>query len=50
MEGVFLDSEEAIEAAIRYVEENPVREGKRRQNWSFVTPFTGIDKGGWVTY
>jgi REP element-mobilizing transposase RayT len=47
---VFLDSEEAIEAAIRYVEENPIKEGKPRQTWSFVRPFGGIDKAGWVTY
>ena len=47
---VFLDSEEAIENAIRYVEENPVKENKRPQKWSFVTPFAGIPKGGWVTY
>jgi REP element-mobilizing transposase RayT len=46
---VYLDSEEAIENAIRYVEENPQREGKPRQHWSFVTPFAGLDKG-WVTY
>jgi len=36
---VFLDSVDDIEGAIRYVEENPVKEGKRRQRWSFVTPF-----------
>jgi REP element-mobilizing transposase RayT len=47
---VYLDSEEAIENAIRYVEENPMREGKRRQQWSFVRPFDGIPKGGWLTY
>ncbi|NLS95750.1 MAG: hypothetical protein GXX96_26755 [Planctomycetaceae bacterium] len=47
---VFLDSEEAIDNAIRYVEENPVREGKPKQKWSFVRAFTGIDAGGWVTY
>ncbi len=47
---VFLDSEEAIEAAIRYVEENPLKESKPRQKWPFITPFQGIDKGGWVTY
>ena len=46
---VFLDSEEAIEAAVRYVEENPLKEGKPRQTWPFVTPFTGLDQG-WVTY
>ena len=47
---VYLDCVEAIEAAIRYVEENPEKEGKPRQKWSFVTPFRGIDKGGWTTY
>jgi len=47
---VFLDNEEAIEAAIRYVEENPAKEDKPPQKWSFVTPFGGIDKAGWVTY
>jgi REP element-mobilizing transposase RayT len=36
---VFLDDEEAIRRTIAYVEENPVREGKRRQAWPFVTPF-----------
>ena len=46
---VFLDSEEAIENAIRYVENNPIEEGKPRQNWPFVTPFRGIEKN-WVTY
>jgi len=33
---VFLDSDEAIQNAIRYVEENPEKEGKPRQHWSFV--------------
>ncbi len=47
---VFLDHEEAIDAAIRYVEENPLKEGKLLQRWSFVMPFRGIDKGAWVTY
>ena len=46
---VFLEDEEAIENAIRYVEENPVREGKPRQHWSFVTPFEGLGTG-WITY
>jgi hypothetical protein len=26
--------------AIRYVEGNPIKEGKRRQHWPFVVPFT----------
>lgn len=30
-----------MRAAIRYAEENPVRAGLRRQNWSFVVPFLG---------
>jgi REP element-mobilizing transposase RayT len=46
---VYLDSEEAIENAIRYVEQNPVLEDKPLQNWSFVTPFAGLPHG-WVTY
>ncbi len=36
---VFLDSAEDVARAVRYVEENPVKEGKRPQRWSFVTPF-----------
>jgi REP element-mobilizing transposase RayT len=47
---VYLDSEDAIENAIRHVEENPVNEKKPRQNWSFVTAFAGLDQGGWTTY
>jgi hypothetical protein len=47
---VYLDSEESIENAIRYVEENPVKENKRIQKWSFVVPFGGLERAGWVTY
>lgn len=36
---VFLSTEDDIRRAIRYVEDNPLKEGKRRQHWSFVTPF-----------
>ena len=36
---VFLDTPEAVWRAIRYVENNPMKEGKRLQRWSFVTPF-----------
>jgi REP element-mobilizing transposase RayT len=46
---VFLDSDESIENAIRYVEENPEKEGKPRQHWSFVQSYSGLDQG-WVTY
>jgi REP element-mobilizing transposase RayT len=38
---VYLDTEDDVRRAIRYVEENPVKEGLRRQAWSFVTPFGG---------
>ncbi len=46
---VYLDSEAAIDDAIRYVEENPLKENKPRQNWSFVTPFTGLEEA-WTVY
>jgi REP element-mobilizing transposase RayT len=36
---VYLESIEAVKRAIRYVNDNPIKEGKRRQNWSFVVPF-----------
>ncbi len=38
---VYLDPED-VPRAIRYVEENPIKEGLPRQRWSFVTPFDGI--------
>jgi len=42
---VYLDSEEDMARAIDYVEQNPVKEGKPQQSWSFVTRFrpTGVD-------
>jgi REP element-mobilizing transposase RayT len=36
---VFLDSVAGVARAVRYVEKNPVKEGKRRQRWSFVVPY-----------
>jgi REP element-mobilizing transposase RayT len=36
---VFLDNEAAVRRAIGYVEQNPEREGKRRQTWRCVVPF-----------
>ncbi len=36
---VFLDSREDITRCIGYVENNPAKEGKPRQSWSFVTPY-----------
>ena len=46
---VYLETEAAIEDAIRYVEENPLKEEKPGQSWSCVRAFSGLDKG-WVTY
>ena len=34
---VFLDTDEDVLRAIRYVEENPVKDGLPRQRWRFVT-------------
>jgi REP element-mobilizing transposase RayT len=39
---VFLNTAEDIRRAVRYVEDNPIREGLRRQQWSFVTPYRAI--------
>src|SRR5262249_37416897 len=36
---VFLNSEPDILRAIRYVEQNPVKEEKPAQTWKFVTPY-----------
>lgn len=36
---VYLDSVDDVHRAIRYVEQNPERERKRRQTWSCVVPF-----------
>ena len=36
---VFLNDLDRVERAIAYVEENPEKEGERRQNRSLVTPF-----------
>lgn len=36
---VFLDKEGDVLRAIRYVEQNPIKEGKRKQEWSFVCPY-----------
>lgn len=33
---VFIFTEQHLRDAIQYVEDNPLKEGKRRQNWSFV--------------
>ena len=35
--------------AINYVIENPIKEGKPRQNWKWITPYAGLEPG-WTTY
>ena len=30
-----------MDSAIRYVEQNPVRARRKKQNWSFLVPFLG---------
>jgi REP element-mobilizing transposase RayT len=37
---VFLDSHRGIDRAVRYVQDNPIKEGKPRQHWSFVVPYS----------
>ncbi len=39
---VFLDDVADVYRAIAYVENNPVKEGKPRQRWSFVQPYPGV--------
>jgi REP element-mobilizing transposase RayT len=36
---VFLYTEQEVERAIKYVDRNPLKEGKLKQHWSFVVPF-----------
>ena len=36
---VFLDNAKEIQNRIAYVEENPPKQAKRMQHWSFVTPY-----------
>ena len=36
---VFLDDDAAVRRCIRYVDENPEKEGKPRQSWWFVEPY-----------
>jgi REP element-mobilizing transposase RayT len=38
---VFLDSPEDIRRSIRYVENNPIKEGRERQRWEWVTEYRG---------
>jgi hypothetical protein len=36
---IYLDETPDVDRAIRYVEQNPMKEGKTAQHWSLVTPF-----------
>ena len=36
---VFLDGADGIRRSIRYVENNPAKEGKRPRRWPFVVPY-----------
>jgi hypothetical protein len=36
---VFIDRKGWVRNAIEYVEENPVKEGKQRQQWKLVAPY-----------
>jgi REP element-mobilizing transposase RayT len=38
---VFLNTPTDMRDRIQYVEQNPIRAGFRRQNWSFVAPYLG---------
>lgn len=40
---VYIFSEQHLREAIRYVEDNPLKEGKRRQKWSFVRAYRLVD-------
>lgn len=40
---VYITEQNHLEAALRYVENNPLKEGKKRQNWSFVRCFDAED-------
>jgi REP element-mobilizing transposase RayT len=38
---VYLFDDTAVRREIRYVEDNPLKEGKPRQRWPFVVPYVG---------
>ncbi|MGL4595597.1 MAG: hypothetical protein ACRCUY_12805 [Thermoguttaceae bacterium] len=39
---VFLNTTDAVQRAIQYVVNNPIKEGRPVQNWSFVSPFSPV--------
>jgi hypothetical protein len=40
---VFLFSAPDVDRAIRYVEDNPLREGMPREEWDFVVPYLLVE-------
>jgi len=38
---VWLDSREDVYRSIDYTNDNPTKDGPKKQNWKFVTPYTG---------
>ena len=36
---VYIDDEAHLREAIRYVEDNPLKDGRPRQKWDFVVPY-----------
>jgi len=42
---VFLGTPADVRRAVRYVEDNPAKEGLPRQRWAFVAPF-GVERSG----
>ncbi len=45
---VYLFGDADVRRSIDYVERNPLKEGKQRQRWSFVTPWEGEGERGAV--
>jgi len=39
---VFIDTEDQLGRAIKYVQDNPVKEGKPRQHWSFIDRYRDL--------
>ena len=41
---VFLDTPEEVACAVQYANDNPAKEGKKPQQWTFVTPFDPLGR------
>jgi REP element-mobilizing transposase RayT len=42
---VYLDTQQAVQRSVLYVEQNPVQIGEIVQNWDFITPYDGWTPG-----